>query len=513
MVGRRVTDRFRYFFTSNSGVDGCAKRKEPGYDQFEWLRIQLEIMRDRGMSAILIGHVPPARVDSKESWDETCWQKYALWERQYRDVIAGSLFGHMNIDHFMLQDFHHIKKGAKKGQMAPQSTKARAQVQGGGLLTDGEVTVASASDYLVSLRHWWSKLPSPPSKKSKHQSIAEYVDEDSDEEDFSTWQKAFSIFSRSKKKHKDGKKKSFLDKIGGQYAERYSVSLVAPSVVPNYFPTIRIFEYNITGLEHLTVSPVSTQETFGDSLTQKLAMENEFADDDTHMRDTESVLRKKHKNSEKESLKKRKKYKFKVPKGPSKSSPPGPAYSPQTLTFTSYTQYFANLTHINNDFVAQTKTETPNEDSPRTIFGLAVDGDGRLEQSGWKEGKHGKHQGKKPHIKPHPKKFKFEVEYDTKTDKRYQLRDLTVRSFVDLARKIGRKEKKGKGKMYEADEDAEVGTDGGKGKAKKERNGAWLTFVERAFVGTLDPGEVAAFWGEDASLAQGQEGEEENIEL
>ncbi|OAG12513.1 Endopolyphosphatase [Paraphaeosphaeria sporulosa] len=504
-----------YFFTSNSAVDGCAKKKEPGYEQFEWLRIQLQIMRDRGMSAILIGHVPPARVDSKESWDETCWQKYALWERQYRDVVVGSLFGHMNIDHFMLQDFHHIKKGAKNGQMAPQST--RAQVEGG-LLTDGEITVASASDYLVQLRRWWSKLPAPPPKNNTIRSIAEYADEDGEEEDPSIWQKIVSPFSRSKKKPKDGKKRSFLEKLGGQYAERYSVSLVAPSVVPNYFPTIRVFEYNITGLEHLTVSPVSEQETFSNSLIQKLAVDHDFADDDTYARDTESVLRRKHKNSEKESLKKRRKYKFKVPNGPSKSSPPGPAYSPQTLTFTSYTQYFANLTHINNDFVAQTETQaqSPNEESPRTIFGLEVDVDGKIEQRRWKEGKHGKHQGKKPHVKPHPRKFKFEVEYDTKTDERYKLKDLTVRSFVDLARRIG-KEKAGKRGAYDRvdgglDAD-EVEADGGKG--KKERNKTWLTFVERAFVGTLDPGQMAVFSADGASAAVGQGvGDDvENMEL
>jgi endopolyphosphatase len=87
----------------------------------EWLRIQLQILRDRGMKAILMGHVPPARVDSKESWDETCWQKYTLWQRQFRDVIVGGLYGHMNIDHFMLQDFDQISKDAERGRMASGS--------------------------------------------------------------------------------------------------------------------------------------------------------------------------------------------------------------------------------------------------------------------------------------------------------------------------------------------------------------------------------------------------------
>ena len=539
-VRRDADNIFRYFFTSNSGVDGCAKKKEPGYEQFEWLRIQLQIMRDRGMSAILIGHVPPARVNSKESWDETCWQKYTLWEKQYRDVIVASIFGHMNIDHFMLQDFHHIKKGAKKGLMATSDIQATIEEQENGLLTDGEVTVASASDYLVDLRSRWSKLPSPQKKnKKKQQSIGAYIDEDEDQEIPSIWQKTLSLFKKPSKKPNGGSKKTFLDKIGGRYAERYSVSLVSPSVVPNYFPTIRIFEYNITGLEHLAVSPLSDQETFSNSLIQKLATEHEttpddheFLDDGSYSRTISSILKRKHKHSSKTSFKKNKKYKFKVPKGPSKSSPPGPAYSPQPLTLTSYTQYFANLTHINNDFVesltpppSHSRSQSPNNNTPQTLFGLAISPDGTIEQSGWKEGKHGKHQGKRPHVKPRPKKFRFEVEYDTKTDKRYALEDLTVRSFVDLARRIGEGDGKGKGKasLYrdgEGEEEVEEGEEeeeeveetkvkggkkGGKKKKKKGKKGkgkggsknkTWLTFVNRAFVGTLDEKELGLFSGD-----------------
>ena len=98
-----------YFFDSNSAVDGCDAKSEPGYEHFEWLRIQLEFLRQRRMKAILTGHVPPARTESKQNWDETCYQKYVLWLRQYRDVIVGSIFGHMNIDHFMFQDVSDLK--------------------------------------------------------------------------------------------------------------------------------------------------------------------------------------------------------------------------------------------------------------------------------------------------------------------------------------------------------------------------------------------------------------------
>ncbi|KAK5209191.1 Endopolyphosphatase [Exophiala xenobiotica] len=77
-----------YFFDSNSAVDGCALRSEPGYEHMEWLRTQLQFLRTRRLKAILIGHVPPARTESKQNWDESWYRKYTLWLRQYRDVIV-----------------------------------------------------------------------------------------------------------------------------------------------------------------------------------------------------------------------------------------------------------------------------------------------------------------------------------------------------------------------------------------------------------------------------------------
>ena len=495
------------------------------------------------MHAILIGHVPPARVNSKESWDETCWQKYALWERQYRDVIVGSFYGHMNIDHFMLHDFKQIKKSAKRGAMATKDVETTSGEVG--LFEDGEVTVASASDYLLDLRKSWASLPSPPSQKKKL-SISDYIDAD-EEENKSWWQEALSIFSKSKKGGKGKKPKSdkqkYLDKIGGKYAERYSVNLVSPSVVPNYFPTLRVFEYNITGLEDLVVAPIQNLPKRLDSLAgQQPIVDSELMDDDAYLREVETVIKRKNKKKEKEAAKMKRKYKFKVPKGPRKGSQPGPAYRPQTLTLTGYTQYFANLTYINNDFVADSATDN----STHAVFGLDVDDYGDIDASKWKEGKHHGHQGKKPRPKPHPNDFRYEVEYDTRTDRKYKLKDLTVRRYVDLARRIGSAKAKSKGMAEETFDDDDVADDdedydtsddeyddsdlveedtdeedgeeqddiesedesdieaskkkhkGKKHKHKKKKhikNSTWFTFVQRAFVGTMDPHEIEQVFG------------------
>lgn len=494
------------------------------------------------MKAILLGHVPPARVDSKESWDETCWQKYTLFTRQFRDVIVGSLYGHMNIDHFMLQDFEHIEKDTENGKMGIVK-RGSALANDIELLEDGEVTVASASDYLLSLREAWAQLPAPPAKSNK-KSRSKNTDE---EEEESVWSLLISKFSKPSKDRKEERKK-YLEKIGGRYAERYAVAHVAPSIVPNYFPTLRIIEYNITGLEHLSVASSPISPSMIDTSAEQLPITaTDYSDDEEYLEDVETARKRKHKG--KKDKKKPRKYKFKVPDGPSKSAPPGPAYSPQTLTWTRHIQYFANLTHINNDFLEPPPDvvgtvlaeRSVNEESPSTIFGFGVSPDGKIENKKWNEGKHKKHQGKQPRPEPHPNEFVFEVEYDTKKDRGFA--DLTVRRWVEYARKIGSSaSKKAEVEKEEGifektddmaededseeneDEDAEYNmTKGKKHKHKKGKKGKhhkkhkaskeWFTFVKRAFVGTMDPHEIKQLFGAASSSSEALEEAQEVMEL
>lgn len=117
---------------------------------------------------------------------------------------------------------------------------------------------------------------------------------------------------------------------------------------------------------------------------------------------------------------------FILPEAPPKESLPGPAYSMQPLTLTGYVQYYANLTHINND--------GPGED---------VDDVGAAK---WRGGR----GHKKPKHPPEPNRFRYEVEYSTLDDKVYKLRDLTVKSYLHLAYRTG--EKRGKGGCWKRGE-------------------------------------------------------------
>lgn len=460
-----------YFFEHNTAVDGCAERSEPGYQQMEWLRIQLRFIRKRGMKAILMGHVPPARTEAKLLWDETCWQKYTLWLQQYRDVVVGSLYGHMNIDHFLLQDNKDISNKALRGQTKSISRMA----------LDDEMTVQSTADYLTELRSGWSQIPDAPKTKSKSRSGSGYF---------------YDLIENitKKKNRKKTKQDKFLEKIGGEWAERYSLSLVSPSVVPNYYPTLRVIEYNISGLENLPGTHANCVEkmTLQEAEEAHCFTEGEDKDED----EGESVeIEKKKSKKGKGKKRKPKKPNFTIPKPPSKSAPPGPAYSPQTFSWLGYKQYFANLTRINDDF-GQDKT---------------------VREEGWHDGKH---SGKKPHkdkLKHH--KFKYELEYDTRNDSVFGLKDLTVRSYIELAGRIGQYKPPKNDRIEDVDsEDSKITENdmdvvecgdhelavwkkkhkkhGKKHKHRKAINKVWFTFVNRAFVGTRGDDELHDEFGQ-----------------
>ncbi|KAJ9607476.1 Endopolyphosphatase [Cladophialophora chaetospira] len=433
-----------YFFESNSAVDGCDLKSEPGYHHMEWLRAQLQFLRVRGMKAILIGHVPPARTDSKQNWDESCYQKYTLWMRQYRDVIITSIFGHMNIDHFIFQDVKSLKYKFHIDGIGDQSDPAKRR----GSDPDKAFTIAAKGQYLTELRSEWSELPTPPNGLN----ITDSADQ--------------STLGHKKELRK------YLEAIGGPWAERYSLSLVSPSVVPNFFPTLRVIEYNITGLEndHPAEEPTGEPaEVLGHDMFEQMSAEQveDENDDietgpDNELHDLKKKKRKNKKKKKKKGKKKKpKKPPFPVPQPPSTTAPPGPAYSPQSLSLLSFTQYYANLTKIQEHIKADKKSKHDPE-----------------------------------------KHFKYKVEYTTNDDKYYQMKDLTVLSWIDLAERIGRdslKVKDADGELmlieqdqHEVDSDTSVNATY---KTKKMKNRVWKEFIKRAFVHTKPDEEIDQEFG------------------
>lgn len=474
-----------YFFSHNAAVDGCSIKSEPGFEHMEWLRIQLQAMRDRGMKAILTGHVPPARTESKELWDESCWQKYTLYLQQFRDVVIVGLYGHMNIDHFITQDTKELDLTKLQGQASSGETVRSSM--------GDELNINSATDYLEELREDWADLPTIPLSSVKRGSTKEISNTEEND--------------NRKTKGKRSRENKQLKKIGGPWGERFQVTIISPSIVPNYFPTLRIFEYNTTGLDvkatwasHTAKEVATLKGGFEwdedivrlpdevDSVSEGLQSTTDDVDAQADNRKKGGKKHKKKKNSKDPNLT--------IPPPPTKGSPPGPAYSPQTFTLLGYSQYFVNLTSINNDTGHMA-------DLP--------EGERRVDEDRWRPGKH---QGRKPKDNvPHPKKFAFEIEYETFSDKTYKLKDLTVISYLRLAYRMGQyKPAKGDSILSTGiderfkirtqddsdsfEEEGRKNKRGGKDHKKKkkkkkkkqqhENNKVWLAFIERAFVSTRD---------------------------
>ena len=167
------------------------------------------------------------------------------------------------------------------------------------------------------------------------------------------------------------------------------------------------------------------------------------------------------------------------------------------FSWLGYKQYFANLTRINEQYEnTRPHVEKDSEGSDRS------------------EGIHSI-QSKRPI-------FNYEIEYDTRNDSIWNLQDLTVKSYIKLARRIGRYQPPSLEqeepsiqastdsievfKSEETDSCSTWHTEGellrcqaaeidGKKKHKhkkkkkhhrKDANRAWYTFLKRAYVGWMD---------------------------
>lgn len=452
-----------YFYKANPMSDGCDDKTDPGYKHLVWLGVVLEEMRQRGMKVWLSGHVPPV----EKNYEESCHLKLAYWLTEYRDIIVGSVFGHMNIDHFVVMDPKKIEK-AQSQDLGIPGLGYRSHV------TDFLDVSISAShpvhtfgsiykrNYIETVREDYSEIPGP------------------------------------KKWH-------------DEHASNFAIAHVSPSVIPNYYPSLRVWEYNTTGLGEDIGNPPhppppsfrawsevleeferdyaqdvmedieiewfdangdvveeenddddydyeyeseedvdmmveeATREDIADIKPETGALasffgglkfwkssavttttEPETGDSDSDL-DAERKKGKKHKGKKGKKGKKKKGKKGKKgkrdksmpPKFP-KGLDPGPAYIPQLFTPTGYTQYYANITQFNKEYK---KTGSSN--------------------------------------------FEYVVEYTT-GDAPYNFEHLTVRNWVKLARTLG--------KDFQ-DLDLEV-----EKKSKSDR--LWEVYMDRAFVGT-----------------------------
>lgn len=324
-----------YLFQSNPLVDSCDRKKDPGYKLFLWLGYVLKEMRKRNMKVWLTGHVPP----NAKNYDISCLRKYIAWSHEYRDVIIGGLYGHMNIDHFIPLD----------SVMAYKSIKKKFEdVNFDFSVFEDEEDEDSEELPDLELEDLYKIFKSPIYNDSPDNELGFNFDFSNDvriEGGVPNGKVGYmnslreSMYATVKKKKK-----------WGENSERYSIVHVSTSVVPTFNPGVRVWEYNITELHDVGSQQVESWDVFFSNIDGILD-EDEHEDERSFFDifKTNPITLKRDKT---------------LPLPMPKKAKVGPGYVPQLFTPERYVQYYLDLVAVNKgdkpfDYEIEYATDDP----------------------------------------------------------------------------------------------------------------------------------------------------------
>ncbi|EJT98271.1 hypothetical protein DACRYDRAFT_96807 [Dacryopinax primogenitus] len=374
-----------FFYDSNKAVDGCEDDDDPGTEQMVWLEAELERFRRDGWRVYLTGHVPP----STRNYYAGCYRRYGELALRFQDIILGHFYGHMNMDHYFWISLDDVKSASSKKSKSKPGARQSAKFP---------ITIQGAHDY--------------------------------DHEDLMRELKALPR----------EEKVDFAD---------YAVVNVPASVVPTYFPGMRVYTYNVSGI--YPPPPIVPEESFD--------VNTEFDDD------TESESQGK-KSKEPNPCKGQKKNSPTCVGGkPRHSHPLSATRAPGPFTPTGYAQYFlpgveeageseapvweleyATYESGGNGTWAE-KGLLPMRMIPRELGGhmrcpsleapeSLADPEPDAEDPSEPEASKKKHKKKKAERR----KEKQRERLRTRQLLPYQLRDLTIPSYLALGRRLAREE-------------------------------------------------------------------------
>lgn len=190
--------------TNPEDLHDLLKARDPGTIHLEWLEAQIEQYRKRGIHVHLIGHVPP----TAGNYFTECYDVYTDIVLHNQETVIGQHFGHMNVDAFFVQEDteavkHENKKGHAKG--SPRTSDAEEMDQ-----QEASTSSLVSQGFADDLRKDYEILPG----------------------------------------------------AGRTNLSYYHYFFEAPSIVPTYLPSIRVWTYNVTGVELGRKSAV--QDSFDD---------------------------------------------------------------------------------------------------------------------------------------------------------------------------------------------------------------------------------------------------------
>lgn len=356
-----------YWFQSNPLNDNCDGRKQPGYKLFLWLGATLKECRRRGLKVWLSGHVPPIPKNIHHS----CYSKISVWMHEYRDLIIGGVWGHMNIDHWVPLDSVKAWRSIEKRLLSPSTLNENDQ---------------------VSYINYDELNSTVNGMKDCGDYDGDYDDDDDIDGDFETVEDLYRSLGFDLEDETNSKLHLFSDrylgapngkvkyletlrdtmysklkgkKKSGEFFERYSIAHISASVIPTFNPGMRVWEYNVTEFQNLNVnvngggikSLFSGVKNWFYGDTPYVFEEGDWKEFFTNLElelDKETIIEILIEDMENdlESIKSKDYIELTavdktIPNLMPKGLRLGPAYIPQTFTPEKYTQYYIDLNEVN----------------------------------------------------------------------------------------------------------------------------------------------------------------------
>lgn len=303
-----------YMFKANPLADNCMNPKEPGYQLLIWLGFVLQELRKRDIKVWLSGHVPPL----EKNFENSCYHKFTLWTHEYRDIIIGGVYGHMNMDHFVPVNGPDSRAFLEQQNMNMNEDPLQYEQE-------------SLHDMDLPFLTQGAK---PSNKESYMDTIKDTV-----------YDKIAKKLSPKRRKRKGKKPKTAKDL---QY--KYSIVNVAGSIIPTFNPSMRIWEYNISDWDQS--SPDLQQNGF-EPWDQFFLNLDDIITKEALITDHTLTTKREDKT---------------IPSKMPKDLPLGPAYTPQLFSPTRFIQYFADLDKINSNYYQYIKDGLTEKEAAKKSF-------------------------------------------------------------------------------------------------------------------------------------------------
>ncbi|KAL4400403.1 Endopolyphosphatase [Malassezia pachydermatis] len=268
-----------YFYDSNKAVDGCPRRRRKDEDadvdigtlELEWLTDRLIEFRRRNMQVHIIGHVPP----TAGNYYKRCFDVYTELVLRFQDTILAQHFGHMNLDAFFVQESSIVNDRASKGKKGQILYKMIEQ----------------------DLRYDYESLP--------------------------------------------GNARTDMD--------YYSVFYEAPSMVPTYLPSFRVWTYNIS-MEHsnrpFVVMSDDDASLLREYVSYDLCDDDDLSEECVWEGDDDFAILKKDRRHRRPKRKHRRRH----AKLPRYASPSAPSRTNTHLSLLGYSQWVMDLDRANAQY-------------------------------------------------------------------------------------------------------------------------------------------------------------------